>query len=90
MYTSVMADTTIKIDQQVRDRLAIQAADRHMSLRAYMAELAQSRSTPAEREARAQHNRTVLRNWTGYDPTETEQEQLDAEMKERIAKALAK
>ncbi|MFD9794198.1 antitoxin MazE7 [Streptomyces sp. NPDC059070] len=35
-----MADTTVKIDTETRDRLAALAADRGQSMRSYLAELA--------------------------------------------------
>lgn len=40
MHTGGMADTTVKIDTETRDRFAALAAARGMSVRAYLAELA--------------------------------------------------
>ncbi len=40
MHTMGMADTTVKIDSETRDRFAALAAARGMSVRAYLAELA--------------------------------------------------
>ena len=40
MHTGVMADTTVKVDSETRDRFAAVAAARGQSVRAYLAELA--------------------------------------------------
>lgn len=40
MHTRGMADTTVKVDSQTRDRFAAVAAARGQSVRAYLAELA--------------------------------------------------
>lgn len=52
-YISVMADTTIKVDSSVRDRLAVLAAQRGATIRDLVAELAQA--TPTREELVAQH-----------------------------------
>lgn len=62
MHTRVMADTTVKIDTETRDRFAAVAAARGQSVRAYLAELAiqeenqikLGRATAAFREAISQ------------------------------------
>ncbi|KJY16335.1 MULTISPECIES: hypothetical protein [Streptomyces] len=54
-----MADTTtVEVDTDVRDRLAVLAADRGLSLRAYLAELtaAQENATALARAALAFEN----------------------------------
>lgn len=51
-YTSVMADTTIKVDCSVRDRLAVLAAQRGATIRDLVAELAQATPTHGELVAR--------------------------------------
>ncbi|MGH3809891.1 MAG: hypothetical protein ACRDRU_25375 [Pseudonocardiaceae bacterium] len=48
-----MADTTIKVDSSVRDRLALRAAQRGATIRDLVAELAQA--TPTREELVAQH-----------------------------------
>jgi hypothetical protein len=49
-----MADTTIKVDSSVRDRLAVLAAQRGATIRDLVAELA--RATPTREELAAQHS----------------------------------
>ncbi|MCX5443797.1 MULTISPECIES: hypothetical protein [unclassified Streptomyces] len=48
------ATTSIKTTQAVRDRLKVLADERHMTLTALLAELAEREPTEAEREQRAQ------------------------------------
>jgi hypothetical protein len=48
-----MADTTIKVDTAVRDRLAVLAAQRGATIRDLVAELA--RATPTQEELDARH-----------------------------------
>jgi hypothetical protein len=62
-----------------RDRLVEVAAAEGMSLRAYLARLAETVLTPAERA------RAALREWNGYDPTDAETAQVDAELDRRMA-----
>lgn len=82
-----MADANIRIPTDARDRLAEIAAAEGLSLRAYLARLAETLLTPAERAERAERARAVLREWNGYDPTETERARLDAELDRRLAEA---
>ncbi|MCP9205896.1 hypothetical protein [Streptomyces cucumeris] len=82
-----MADANIRIPTEARDRLAEIAASEGLSLRAYLARLAESVLTPAERAERAEKARSVLREWNGYDPTEAEVADLDAELDRRLAEA---
>ncbi|MFI1964339.1 hypothetical protein ACH429_09480 [Streptomyces pathocidini] len=84
-----MADANIRIPADARDRLADVAAAEGMSLRAYLARLAESLLTPAEREEQAARARAALREWNGYNPTEAEQDHLDAELDRRLAQAAA-
>jgi hypothetical protein len=51
-YTVVMADTTIKVDSAVRDRLAVLAAQRGSTIRDLVAELAEATPTREELAAR--------------------------------------
>jgi hypothetical protein len=82
-----MADANIRIPAEARDRLAEIAAAEGVSLRTYLARLAQSVLTPAERTARAERAREVLRAWNGYDPSAEEAARLDEELDRRIAEA---
>jgi len=82
-----MADANIRIPAEARDRLAEIAAAEGVSLRTYLARLAQSVLTPAERTARVERAREVLRAWNGYDPSPEEAARLDEELDRRIAEA---
>ncbi|MFJ5835380.1 hypothetical protein ACIQGO_01130 [Streptomyces shenzhenensis] len=82
-----MSDANIRIPAEARDRLAEIAAGEGLSLRAYLARLADSLLTPAERAARAAQARAVLREWNGYDPSGAEEADLDAELDRRLAAA---
>ncbi|MYS79385.1 hypothetical protein [Embleya scabrispora] len=82
-----MSDANVRIPAETRDRLAEVAAAEGMSLRAYLAHLAETLLTPQEREERAEQARRVLREWSGYDPSEAEQASLDTELDRRIAAA---
>ncbi|MFJ9541410.1 Arc family DNA-binding protein [Streptomyces sp. NPDC101225] len=82
-----MSDANIRIPEEARDRLAEVAAGEGMSLRAYLARLAESLLTPAERAERAERARAVLKEWNGYDPDPVQQADLDAELDRRLGKA---
>ncbi|MCX5423399.1 Arc family DNA-binding protein [Streptomyces sp. NBC_00078] len=84
-----MPDANIRIPAEARDRLAEIAAGEGLSLRSYLARLADSLLTPAERAERAERARAVLQDWNGYDPDADEQAGLDAELDRRLAEAAA-
>jgi hypothetical protein len=85
-----MADANVRIPEEARDRLAETAAAEGMSLRAYLAPLADTLLTPAERAAGAAKAREVLQRWSGYNPTEEEEARLDAELDRRLSEAGAR
>ncbi|GHI25558.1 hypothetical protein Shyd_69290 [Streptomyces hydrogenans] len=68
-----MSDANVRIPEEARDRLAAVAAAEGLSLRAYLARLAETVLTPAERAARADKAKTALNAWTGYNPTAGEE-----------------
>ncbi|KNB50168.1 hypothetical protein [Streptomyces caatingaensis] len=82
-----MTDANIRIPAAARDRLAEVAAAEGLSLRAYLARLAESLLTPAERAERADRTRRMLQAWNGYDPSPEEEARLDAELDRRLAEA---
>ncbi|MBV6701007.1 hypothetical protein [Kitasatospora aureofaciens] len=82
-----MADANIRIPAEARDRLAAIAAAEHLSLRAYLAHLAETLLTPDERAERAEQARAALKTWNGYDPDPAHTEQLDVELDRRLARA---
>lgn len=81
-----MTDANIRIPEEAKDRLAAIAAAEGLSLRAYLARLAETLLTPAERVERAEEARAALKAWNGYAPTETEEQVLDSELDQRLAR----
>ncbi|WP_217249318.1 hypothetical protein [Streptomyces sp. AC602_WCS936] len=81
-----MADANVRIPEEAKDRLAAIAAAEGLSLRAYLARLAQTLLTPAERAERAEKARAALKEWNGYAPTATEEQDLDSELDRRLAR----
>ncbi|MFZ3471024.1 hypothetical protein ACODT3_21500 [Streptomyces sp. 4.24] len=82
-----MPDANIRIPEEAKDRLAAIAAAEGLSLRAYLAHLAETLLTPEERAERAEQVRAALQTWNGYAPTATEQRDLDGELDRRLAEA---
>ncbi|GLW16874.1 MULTISPECIES: hypothetical protein [Streptomyces] len=81
-----MSDANVRIPEEAKDRLAAIAAAEGLSLRAYLARLAETLLTPAERVERAEKARTALKAWNGYAPTAVEQQDLDSELDRRLAR----
>jgi hypothetical protein len=84
-----LSDANIRIPADARDRLAEIAAAEGMSLRTYLARLAESLLTRRTRR-HAEQARAALREWNGYDPTEAQQAHLDAELDRRLARTAAR
>ncbi|MGC5346957.1 hypothetical protein PZB75_30320 [Streptomyces sp. AM 4-1-1] len=82
-----MSDANVRIPEEAKDRLAAIAAAEGLSLRAYLARLAETLLTPAERAERAERARVALRDWSGYAPSPSEQDDLDLELDRRLARA---
>ncbi|MFE4540735.1 hypothetical protein ACFRKB_37660 [Streptomyces scopuliridis] len=80
-----MSDANVRIPEEARDRLAAIAAAEGLSLRAYLARLAETLLTPAERAERAAKALAALKEWTGYAPSVAEQSALDSELDRRLA-----
>ncbi|MFG2227936.1 hypothetical protein [Streptomyces sp. NPDC048644] len=80
-----MSDANVRIPEEAKDRLAAIAAAEGLSLRAYLARLAETMLTPAERAEQAEQARAALEKWNGYAPTEGEQRDLDSELDRRLA-----
>ncbi|MGN5634219.1 hypothetical protein [Streptomyces sp. AC154] len=80
-----MSDANVRIPEEAKDRLASIAASEGLSLRAYLARLAETLLRPAQRAERAEKTRAVLRERTGYAPTAAEQDDLDSELDRRLA-----
>ncbi|WP_424217755.1 hypothetical protein ACN20G_36970 (plasmid) [Streptomyces sp. BI20] len=82
-----MSDANVRIPESTRDRLAAVAAAEGLSLRAYLAQLADTLQTPDERAARAIAAKAALTAWSGYDPTTATEADLDAELDRRLNQA---
>ncbi|MFB7936949.1 hypothetical protein [Streptomyces sp. NPDC056049] len=80
-----MSDANVRIPEEARDRLAAVAAAEGLSLRAYLARLAETVLTPAERADRAAQAKAALNAWTGYNPSAGEEADLDDELDRRLA-----
>ncbi|MEU1535969.1 hypothetical protein [Streptomyces fagopyri] len=83
-----MADANVRIPKEAKDRLAAVAASEGLSLRAYLARLADTLLTPAERAERAAQARAALKEWNGYAPTVVEERALDGELDRRLARVV--
>jgi len=85
-----MPDANVRIPEEARDRLAEIAAAEGLSLRAYLARLADTMLTPAERAERAERARATLQKWNGYAPTPAEQTELDKELDRRLTQVTSR
>ncbi|MDX3643107.1 hypothetical protein [Streptomyces sp. MB09-02B] len=81
-----MPDANVRIPEEAKDRLAAIAAAEGLSLRAYLARLAETLLTPAERAERAAKALASLTEWNGYAPTAAEEQDLDSELDRRLAR----
>ncbi|MFF6969336.1 hypothetical protein ACFY9G_38935 [Streptomyces anthocyanicus] len=81
-----MTDANVRIPEEAKDRLAAIAAAEGLSLRAYLARMAQTLLTPAERAERAEKARAALKEWNGYAPTADQERDLDNELDRRLAR----
>lgn len=82
-----MADANVRIPAGARDRLAAVAAGEGLSLRAYLAKLAEQAKTPREREADVAKTMAVLKDMNGYDPTPGQLEADRADLHRRMREA---
>ncbi|MEV8480133.1 hypothetical protein [Streptomyces sp. NPDC051173] len=83
-----MADANISIPAEAHGRLAKAAAAEGLSLRSYLARLAEECLPPAERAELAEQTRHLLHAWNGYDPSEDDMARLDADLDRRLAEAM--
>ncbi|MEV2198357.1 hypothetical protein AB0I02_46390 [Streptomyces phaeochromogenes] len=81
-----MPDANVRIPEEAKDRLAAIAAAEGLSLRAYLARLAETLLTPDERAERAEKALAALKEWNGYAPTTAEEQDLDSELDRRLAR----
>ncbi|NMI54371.1 hypothetical protein FNV62_53845 [Streptomyces sp. RLB3-17] len=81
-----MPDANVRIPEEAKDRLAAIAAAEGLSLRAYLARLAETLLTPVERADRAAKALAALTEWNGYAPTAAEERDLDSELDRRLGR----
>jgi hypothetical protein len=72
-----MADTTIKVDPKVRDRLLALARDRGMTMRDLVAELAQATPTQAELQERYEATKAYCEEHFGVKLTEEDHDRAE-------------
>lgn len=76
-YTAVMADTTVKVDPAVRDRLMVLARERGLTMRDLIAELAGA--TPTKEELRQRYETTKAYCETHFGVSLTDEDHDAAE-----------
>jgi hypothetical protein len=84
-----VADVDITVPAEVRDLLARDAAAKGVSLRTYLACLADSLRTPDERAARKAASLAMLKAGSGFDPTPEQLEELESDLRRQVAQAEA-
>ncbi|MEN2422668.1 hypothetical protein AABB02_31735 [Streptomyces rimosus] len=85
-----MPDANVRMPEEAKERLAAIAAGEGLSLRAYLARLADTLLTPQERAEQAEKARVALHEWTGYAPSPDERRSLDEELDRRLARAVGR
>jgi hypothetical protein len=81
-----MADTTIKVPTEVRDRLAVLAASRSTTIGRLVADLAETTLTDEERAERAEATRRIVREQTGHTVTADDQAKVNALIKQALTR----
>jgi hypothetical protein len=84
-----VADVGITVPAEVRDLLVRDAAAKGVSLRTYLAHLADSLRTPEERAARKAASLAMLKAWNGFDPTPEQLDELGSDLRRQLAQAEA-
>ncbi|MCZ4101109.1 hypothetical protein [Streptomyces sp. H39-C1] len=82
-----MSDANVRIPEEAKDRLAAIAASEGLSLRAYLARLAETLLTPEERAEQAS---ATMQQWNGPAPSTSDEHDLDCELDRRVARATAR
>ncbi|ONH22016.1 hypothetical protein BL253_37025 [Pseudofrankia asymbiotica] len=79
-----MADTEISVPVEVRDGLVRAAAAQGLSLDTYLARLARPHLTADGLAAQGERARQYLKEWNGYDPTDEELAEVDANLRRQL------
>ncbi|MEV8321301.1 hypothetical protein AB0Q95_44865 [Streptomyces sp. NPDC059900] len=80
-----MSDAMIRVPAEVRDRLAVLAESRGMSIRSLVQEFADSTLTEEERRERAERTRTYLAEHFGVEVSDEESAAMGAKLREALA-----
>ncbi|OIJ87673.1 hypothetical protein BIV24_24365 [Streptomyces colonosanans] len=76
-YTAVMADTTVKVDPAVRDRLMVLARERGMTMRDLIAELAGATPTREELLKRYEETKAYCETHFGVTLTDEDHDRVE-------------
>lgn len=76
-YTVVMADTTVKVDPAVRDRLMVLARERGMTMRDLIAELAGATPTKEELQKRYEEAKAYCETHFGVTLTDEDHDRAE-------------
>lgn len=76
-YTVLMADTTVKVDPAVRDRLMVLARERGMTMRDVIAELTGATPTRAELQKRYEETKAYCETHFGVTLTDEDHDRAE-------------
>jgi hypothetical protein len=76
-YTFVMADTTVKVDPAVRDRLMVLARERGLTMRDLIAELAGATPTRPELQKRYEETKAYCETHFGVTLTDDDHDRAE-------------
>ena len=76
-YTCIMADTTVKVDPAVRDRLMVLARERGMTMRDLIAELAGATPTQEELHQRYEETKAYCETHFGVTLTDEDHDRVE-------------
>jgi hypothetical protein len=76
-YTALMADTTVKVDPAVRDRLMVLARERGMTMRDLIAELAGATPTKEELQKRYEAAKAYCETHFGATLTDEDHDRVE-------------
>lgn len=85
MYTRSMADAMIRAPTEVRDRLAVIAESRGISIRALVQDFAESTLTDEERRERAERTHAYLAEHFGVEVSDEESAAMGSRLRAAFA-----
>ncbi len=80
-YTPAMSDAMLRVPAEVRDRLAVIANARGVSIRTLVQEFAESALTDEERRTRAERSRAYMAEHFGIEVTDEESAAMGAKLR---------